>query len=176
MFTRIVVPLDGSALAERALPFAEEMSCMTSAPIHLLRVVDPAPNGLRVYGPMVDGAGYALTERYCQEEAETYLATTMTDLIERAYNPSSEVRIGSPTDEVVLAVKEGDLLVIASHGRAGLPRLVLGSVAEDVLRHSPVPVLLVHTGHAVPVRRGAHAVRTAVVTPSTTCTPLIENP
>ena len=67
------------------------------------------------------------------------------------------MRIGSPTDEVVKSVQTGDLLVVASHGRAGLPRLVLGSVAEDVVRRSPVPVLLVHSGHEAPVRRGIHA-------------------
>jgi nucleotide-binding universal stress UspA family protein len=163
MFERIVVPLDGSPLAELALPFAEEMSCLTGAPIHLIRVVDPVPNGLRVYGSMVDGSGFALTDHAYREEAETYITAMTTDLTERAFNSTSELRVGSPTDEVVNAVKQGDLLIIASHGRAGLPRLVLGSVAEDVIRHSPVPVLLVHTGHPIPERRGTHAVGKAVV-------------
>src|SRR4051812_23633159 len=107
MFKRIVVPLDGSTLAELALPFAEEMSCMTGAPIHLLRVVDPVPNGLRVYGSMVDGSAYIQTEQVYREEAMTYITAITTDLVERAYNPTSEIRIGSPTDEVVSAVMDG---------------------------------------------------------------------
>jgi|tagenome__1003787_1003787.scaffolds.fasta_scaffold20907106_2 nucleotide-binding universal stress UspA family protein len=163
MFQRVVVPLDGSELAELALPFAEEMSCLTGAPIHLVRVVDPAPDGLRVYGAYVDPNAFAVSEHADRIEAETYLAGIAKDLIERAFNPSREVRIGSPTDEVVRSAKPGDLLVVASHGRAGLPRLVLGSVAEDVVRRSPVPVLLVHSGHETPERRGIHSDRRAVV-------------
>ena len=163
MYTRIVVPLDGSELAEHALPFAEEMSCLTGAPIHLVRVIDPIPNGVALYGALVDGAAYALAEQSDRDEAELYLATIAADLSERAFNPSTEVRIGSPSEEVAGGLAGTDLLVIASHGRAGLPRLVLGSVAEDVLRLSPAPVLMVHTGHEAPARRGLHAFRRPVI-------------
>ena len=90
MFQRIVVPLDGSELAELALPFAEEMSCLTGAPIHLVRVIDPAPDGLRVYGSfglLVEAAPLAMTEQTEREEAESYLARVAKDLVERAFNP-----------------------------------------------------------------------------------------
>lgn len=157
MFDRIVVPLDGTELAEHALPFAEEMSGLNGAPIHLIRVVDPIPGGATLYSAMVDGSAYAIANQNDREEAEKYLNGIAKDLIERGFHPTLEVRIGSPTDEVVGAAGPTDLLVLASHGRAGLPRLVLGSVAEDVLRHSPAPVLLVHTGHAAPERKAASA-------------------
>jgi nucleotide-binding universal stress UspA family protein len=153
MFNRIVVPLDGTALAEHALPFAEEMCSLIGSPIHLIRVVEAIPGGATLYSTMVDGSAYAIAAQSDREEADLYLNGIATDLTARGYHPTFEVRVGAPTDEVVGAVQSTDLLVIASHGRAGLPRLMLGSVAEDVLRHSPAPVLLVHTGHAAPERK-----------------------
>jgi len=155
MFDRIVVPLDGTELAEHALPFAEEMSQVIGSPMHLLRVVDPIPGGATLYSAMVDGSAYAIATQNDKDEADRYLHDKAADLIERGFDPTIEVRVGMPTEEVVTAARPTDLLVIATHGRAGLPRLVLGSVAEDVLRHSPAPVLLVHTGHAAPERASA---------------------
>ena len=145
MFNRIVVPLDGTELAERALPFAEEMAALTGTTIHLVRVVDPVPSGVALYGALVDGTAYVEAERADQHEAGQYLDAIADELIARGYQMSCEVRVGPPTEGVVSSLRSTDLLVIASHGRAGLPRLVLGSVAQRVVQHTKLPVLLVRS-------------------------------
>ena len=93
MFNRIVVPLDGTELAEHALPFAEEMSGLIGSPIHLIRVVDPIPGGATLYSTMVDGSAYAIATQTDREEADRYLHKIAADLIERGFQPTLELRV-----------------------------------------------------------------------------------
>lgn len=143
MFERILVALDGSERGERALEPAAELARRLGAPLHLLRVADLT--WLR-FG-MTDAAfeyaslGSELAEE--QREAETYLATVAERLTGDGLTVTSEVRSGFAAREILAASREGDLVVMASHGRGGPTRWLLGSVAEEVTRRSNCPVLLI---------------------------------
>lgn len=144
MYRRIVVPLDGSSLAEKALPQAEELAWLTGASIHLIWVVDYTR--LERYGPYALALEYSAAEPMLAEEhavAVTYLNGVVDRLSAAGLTVDSAVVQGRVARELVAASKPGDVIVMASHGRGGLSRWLLGSVAEDVLRHSAVPVFLV---------------------------------
>ncbi len=143
MFDRIVVALDGSEVSERALPPAEELARRLGAPLHLVRVADPT--WLRFGGNQAALEYAALGEAFADEEREAgdYLRRTLAALRGRGLEATSEVRRGAAATELVAGASPGDLLVMASHGRGGPARWLLGSVAEDVTRRSTAPVLLV---------------------------------
>jgi nucleotide-binding universal stress UspA family protein len=144
MYRRILVPLDGSELAEKALAEAQDLATMMKVPVHLLRVVDFTR--LESYGPYGLAMEYTSFEPILSEEtetAQTYLDEVKSRAEALGLTVTAEVRRGPVTREIVDAASEGDLLVMASHGRGGISRWLLGSVAEDVLRHSRVPILLI---------------------------------
>ena len=127
MYRRIVVPLDGSAFAEQALSEAERMARLAGAPVHLLRVID------------------VLEFEVARETAaaSSYLQTIAERLGKSGLVADIEIRRGQTEREVIAVSRPGDVIVMASHGRGGVPRWFLGSVAEAVVRHATVPVLLV---------------------------------
>ena len=144
MYQRIVVPLDGSSLAEKALPQAEELARLTGTPVHLIWVVDYTR--LERYGPYALALEYSAAEPMLTEEhahAMTYLQDIEARLATAGFTVDSSVVQGRVARELVAASQPGDVIVMASHGRGGLSRWLLGSVAEDVLRHATVPVLLI---------------------------------
>jgi nucleotide-binding universal stress UspA family protein len=144
MFHRIVVPLDGSKLAEAALPAAEEFARLANAPIVLLRVVDFTR--LEQYGPYGLALEYASVEPVLaaeRAEAVKYLEEVCSRLGAKGLSVTFAVRSGPVAREIVAATRPGDVIVMASHGRGGLSRWLLGSVAEDVVRHALVPVMIV---------------------------------
>ena len=145
MYRRIIVPLDGSGLAEEALVQAEGLARLTGASLHLVRVVDYTH--LEGYGPYAPLAvEYASAERVVANEtaaATDYLREIQARLAGGGLAADYEVRRGRIAREVVDATRTGDVVVMASHGRSGVSRWLLGSVAEDVLRHATAPVLLV---------------------------------
>jgi len=135
---RILVPTDGSEGATSALDHAVTIATETDATIHLLAVVDP-------YGLS------SVTER---REVEAELEAVVADAAERVRDvgitAETAVEAGFPHKEILNAV-EGygvDLIAMGTHGRTGLDRYVLGSVAEKVVRLSPVPVLTVRVDAA----------------------------
>lgn len=136
MFTTILVPLDGSPLAERALPHAEVIARATNARIALVRAaqefalpgVDATPGRVKVMA-----------------EAEDYLTAIAERLIAAGLTVDTGVVNDNPTATILseAEIRPADLIVMATHGRGGLGRLVYGSVAEAVLRRTTVPLLLV---------------------------------
>jgi nucleotide-binding universal stress UspA family protein len=149
VYQRIVVPLDGSPLAEEALATATRMAEVTGASLHLVRVVDFTR--LENLGPYAWALEYAGTQQVMDDEAaaaDEYLAAVRQRLGERGLNPTYEVRRGRVVRELTEVARPDDLVVMASHGRTGLARWFLGSVAEEMLRHSRVPVLLVRVAAA----------------------------
>ena len=144
MYRRIVVPLDGSALAERALPEAEKLAGLSGAPLHLVRVVDVAAlHRLAGYGAAIEAAAMVQVLEDEQEAAREYLERMERELAGRGLAVSTDRRRGTAAREIVAATAPGDVVVMATHGRGGMARWFLGSVAEEVARRSPVPVLLV---------------------------------
>jgi nucleotide-binding universal stress UspA family protein len=145
MYNRIVIPLDGSAVAEAALSPAVEFARLSGATIHLVRVVDDT--WLTRYGVIglpvgAESAGDILAEE--QDDATRYLAAMRAQLAQTGIPITTELRRGRAADEIRASVNEGDLLAIATHGRSGLSRFALGSVAEEVSRGMQFPVLLCH--------------------------------
>jgi nucleotide-binding universal stress UspA family protein len=147
MYSRIVVPLDGSGVAEEALAHAREFSRLFDAPLHIIRVAD-AHTLERVAGTGI-GLDYVAVGALLEEEiddAKAYVAAKVEELSDEGMNVTSDIVTGPVSRSIVDSLKAGDLLVMASHGRTGISRWFLGSVAEDVVRHAPVPVLLVRHG------------------------------
>ncbi len=156
MFHRIVVPLDGSALAERALEWATDLARVANVPIHLVRVIDLG----RIDGgaSLVWGLSPWALERALDEEQRAALDSlerTRQRLKDQGVQAFAEVRHGRAPDEIVASVTEDDLVVMSTHGRGGLPRWFLGSVAESVARHAPGPVMLIR---ALPAEKAETAV------------------
>jgi len=144
MYQRLVVPLDGSDIAERSLVEAEKMAALTHAPIHLVRVIDfNGPESFAAYGMMANPSTvtYLLADEV--ESASEYLESVARRITDQGHHVTSEVRRGMASNELIAASKPGDLYVIASHGRSGIARWFMGSVAEEVVRRSSVPVLLI---------------------------------
>ena len=142
MFERIVVGLDGSHVSESALQTGAELAERLGVPLHVIRVVDLA---VVHWGTSEAAEEYAQlsSEMATEREAATrYLDSVCQPLRERGLNLTTEVRTGTAARELVEAVTSRDLLVVASHGRHGLERWLIGSVAEQVARHSPAPVLI----------------------------------
>jgi nucleotide-binding universal stress UspA family protein len=146
--SRIVVPLDGSQLAERALPVARDLSREFAAPVHVVRAVDPASTLPMASG--VFGAGPAVSADVTDliwQEAESDARSTVTAAVSRlqaeGVDASGAILNGSPFFAIREATKPNDLLILTSHGRGGVRRWLLGSVAEKLVREANAPVLLV---------------------------------
>jgi nucleotide-binding universal stress UspA family protein len=152
----ILVPLDGSSLAEAALPKALELAEASDARLILLRAaqahsfpgVDPTNAQVKVV-----------------REAEEYLAGVADRLADLGFKKvECSVWYGSAPYAIVEAARvyKVDLIVMTTHGRSGLGRLILGSVAESVLRGTTTPILLLRTPEApveVPAGKGEAVAR-----------------
>ena len=144
MYARIVVPLDGSELAERVLPTAEAFARLAGAAMHLIRVVDTvALQRIGGYGLAIE---YGAMQTVLADEAAAageYLAGIQADLTARGLTVTTESPLGAVVSAITATARPDDLLVMATHGRGGMARWFLGSVAEAVVRQATVPVLLV---------------------------------
>jgi nucleotide-binding universal stress UspA family protein len=140
---RIVVPLDGSNLSELALPHAMDLADVLGVPVALVRVLDTA-----VLGEAARLGNYAAT-RYVEaidtvrSAASAYLTRHEQTVRDRDIAVSSQLIEGSPANELLGAIREGDLVVMTTHGRSGFSRWLLGSVADKIVRYGAGPVLLV---------------------------------
>lgn len=140
MYRHILVPLDGSAIAEQVLPHVEELAKVLGARVTVLRVTRPVDT--------VGGVPVSTEERWqAEEDAEAipYLQDLEQRLRARGLETTS-ARATGPMPATIIAQASGlgaDLIAMTTHGRGGLKRLALGSVAEEVVRHATCPVLLV---------------------------------
>lgn len=150
LYTEILVPLDGSELAEAVLPHATALARAFGARLTLVRAYTPpatvlvaeAASVLPTAGPMVDPGMYVDAER---GEAEAYLEAVGERLRAEGLEVDWHQPRGSPGEEIVRVAEEAqvDLIAMTTHSRTGLGRLLLSSVADHVLHHAPCPVLLV---------------------------------
>jgi len=134
MIERIVVPLDGSLTAEAILPHGRRILQRHDFEVILVRAVVPAPaeNSILVADASTLGA-------------REYLHGVQERLDREGVRVQSEVRVGSPIGVILDVVEDrkSTMIAMATHGSTGLKRILLGSVAEAVLRKSPVPALVV---------------------------------
>ncbi len=149
---RLVLPLDGSPLAERIIEPAVELGRLTDAKFTLLRVVQPPPPWLPpAAGPDRADVTANLIDRIAagqervRHEAEQYLEGVADGLRQRGLDVQTCVLVEEQPAEGILdeAAREGgDLIALETHGRRGLARLFLGSVADKLVRGGSVPVLV----------------------------------
>jgi nucleotide-binding universal stress UspA family protein len=146
MFKHILVPLDGSGLAETALPAALAFGQSFGSKLTLLRVVRPP----EVSGQSSGGVSYGdfITQLRSQAvaEAEGYLKSQQGMLRQQGVETYTHIAEGNNIAELILDQADSleiDTIVMSTHGRGGLSRWVFGSVADKVLRRANVPVLLI---------------------------------
>lgn len=140
MLRTFVVPLDGSPLAERALPYAIRLAQATQGRLVLTRAaLAPPPRSL-------DGRDWEREQMEAVDEALEYLR----EMAESVSGQVTAVEIAAPygrsVDQILETIQayNADAVVMATHGRTGLPHLLYGSVTEDVLARSSVPVFAVY--------------------------------
>ncbi|MCC7104981.1 MAG: universal stress protein [Chloroflexi bacterium] len=137
----VLVPLDGSELAEEALLAVNQVKDAFGARLMLLRVVPPVTSTLHgpshAYVPFNEDLEVAAAQRYVDHEAAQLTA--------RGYDVKTIVVVGDPARAIGNVAREqrADLIAMATHGKGGLSRLILGSVATATLRHTTVPLLLI---------------------------------
>ena len=141
MFQRIVVPLDGSARAERAVPVAARLARGAGGQVLLLEVVNTPTD---YSGGVIPAASVALEEQVEAEipSAQEYLKKIAASPVMAGIETKTEVLFGLPALSILGATRQGDLLVLCSHDRTGFARWVLGSVAHTLVHQSAVPVLV----------------------------------
>lgn len=142
----ILVPLDGSALAEEALQHATRISRQTGATLTALRVLEPLSRWQRTLS-LEHGKDERRLEAERRAEADHYLAQVQARLqVEQIVN-RAQVYLGGAADAILdLIVKEPiDLVVMSTHGLSGYSRWVYGSVASKVLHSAPCPLLLLRS-------------------------------
>ena len=140
LYDRILVPTDGSAEGRRAVAHALDLASVHDADVHALYVVDTASYAGMPMETSWEGVGELLRDDATKAVAEVESLAAETDL-----DVETAVAEGSPSKEIIRYAEDNgcDLIVMGTHGRGGIDRLLLGSVAEKVVRGSSVPVLTV---------------------------------
>ena len=138
----VVTPLDGSRLAEAALPYAEALATRLGLEMKLIQVV---PFLAMAYSGFDSHIYDTKLEEQLEEDARGYLARMEEGLRGRGIAVSSTVVRGYPAVQIMELTQatEGSLVVMSTHGRSGMKRWILGSVADRVLRASGRPVYLI---------------------------------
>ncbi|MBI2888279.1 MAG: universal stress protein [Chloroflexi bacterium] len=149
MYKRIVVPLDGSKIAEAALPHVVEIAKALGAEVVLLRVIQP---GGLIQGRYVLPPGPAkLLSQELERSAQRYLDRAGGDLEQGGLRTQKVVVTGPVADSIVdwATHHNADLIALTSHGLGRAARWVFGSVADRLLQSSPVPLLVIRASHEV---------------------------
>ena len=144
MYSRILVPLDGSDLAEQALPYAVALADVLDSPVVLLRVpenIHPLGHDDFDFSSSLQG----MSAEDLKKESVDYLDGVASRLRNQGLKVSAKVRTGEAADLIVeeAAFEEDTIVIMASRGRSGIARWVMGSVADAVLRGVEGPLLLV---------------------------------
>lgn len=143
MFAHLLVPLDGSKLAETALPLALAIAGRFESTITLLRVVHP-PHYMTSSNDFAQI--YVSLREDMLEEATAYIQLKQNDLLAGGFIINGRIAEGESIAEVVLNAADAlgvDAIVMSTHGRGGMKRWVFGSVADKILQQAHVPILLV---------------------------------
>lgn len=162
MFKRILVPLDGSTRAEKAIPVAARLARASGGTI-LLAQVATIPVMYESYGGVSYIAEIIETE---MKNAEDYLNTMTQSETLKDIQVETNALVGTPAQTLLsmATLFKADLIVMTSQGKTGMKRWMLGSVAQKIARHSPIPVLVMHETGTTPVgtRRDSSPVRALV--------------
>lgn len=136
---KVLIPVDFSSTTEQLVEFGFYVAGKFSASVHLLYVVEPFPADAMIGATMVTDY---------REQAFTTATKRMEELVEEVRttypDSSGEVVSGDPAEEIAAKAGSGDcnLIVISTHGAKGLERILLGSVAERVVKRAACPVMV----------------------------------
>lgn len=142
MYKKILVPLDGSQLAEAVLPHAEALAKSDHAEIIILRVPTTPASEFIARDPGVA----SLIRQSMMEEVEEYVHDKVAMIEEEHIKATGMTREG-PVPEVILEVADethADMIAMSTHGRSGIQRWLMGSVADKIVHHTHIPVMLIH--------------------------------
>jgi nucleotide-binding universal stress UspA family protein len=140
LFRRILVPVDFSAPSRHALKIAVDLAAEHGGRVHVVHAVtpyylapdaSPSPGAFVEPGPLIEASRNTLAKEVARVVGR------------RRVKVRSEVALGEPVQVILNSARGSDSIVMATMGRTGLERLLIGSVAERVVRHSPIPVLSV---------------------------------
>ena len=143
MYKSMLVALDGSPWAESVIPFIEQIAGPLDLQVILLHVVQPLPiNALTALGRSAED-----DLRVRTAEAHDYLAHLVAELRGKGIRARAEVRAGDPCLEILAGARDtgSDIIGMSTHGRGGLSRMLIGSVADAVQRQAEIPVFLMRT-------------------------------
>lgn len=142
MFKKILVPLDGSSLSESVFPWLRSMLAQTSEKpeILLVRSYEP-PSMVYLLPELAIPTSHAFDDEGLGEAILAYLKQKSEELFD--LKVTYQLLVGDPASEILAQAEEADLILMASHGRGGLGRWLLGSVATKVARGATVPVMVV---------------------------------
>ena len=171
MYTQILVPLDGSEIAEKALSHAQGLAKTYGATVHLLQVFTRHPSGGHPRGSSPDGGGtigglraplaggipkgLEVNKRSMElarqlrevniQEAQEYLEHVATQLKKEVVDVNTDIHEGEPHEHITEYAKQHgvDLIVMSSHGHGGVKRLIMGSTTDRVIRSAAAHVLVV---------------------------------
>ena len=137
MYKKILVTLDGSETAEEILPHIQALSS-SDGEVHLLRVA---------MAHTLPGVDPTDAQAKVVREGEDYLKAVEDRLKQKGIKVESHVRYGHPAEEILdhIEHRDVDLIAMTTHGRSGVGRWLMGSVAEKVVRSCPIPVLVVRS-------------------------------
>jgi universal stress protein A len=139
-FKKILAPLDFSEHSMQALRGAWELSRDNNAELHILHVVAPHHSFI----PAVEPSREAAREAGVVQQTEQELARIKKDDFGNSPRITTSVAVGPPVTAICQYVSDNkiDLIVVSTHGRTGAEHMLIGSVAEKLVRHSPCPVLV----------------------------------
>lgn len=141
-YRHLLAPTDFSEPSRHALDVAADLAVVFGAKLTLVHAFE-------VPGYAYAGINYAPVDLVTplQDAAKDLLARALEATRQKVPAAEAVLRLGAPWDEVLAVAKEtgADLIVMGTHGRSGIKHVLLGSVAEKVVRHSPIPVLTIRT-------------------------------
>ena len=149
MFSKVLVPLDGSKVGEAALPAIEQLisklAAGTKVDVVLIGVITLLRHWV-VVGEASAPVSYTEEElNLIKKRVQDYLVKTGEALKKRGVSIQTMVSTGNAADEIIKAAADtnADLIAMSTHGRSGLRRLAFGSITDKVMHHSSIPVLMV---------------------------------
>lgn len=154
MYKKILVPLDGSKVAETVLPYARELADNLQSNVELLGVAEPVLAGIHDY---VYKKHHVSVDEAIKKQTEGYLNQTATYFKGLPGTVTAQVVSGYPADQIIAEAKKepSTLIAMSTHGRSGVGRWALGSVADKVLHSLGTPILLVRGKEEKPAQASA---------------------
>lgn len=137
-YQRLMIPTDGSQTSQRALEKGIQLASSMDAHVTGLYVIDNS-----AYAAFPGDIEWSQIKDMLAKESEKALQMVEEACQQAGIDCSVHVREGDPAEEIIAASQDYDLIVMGTHGRSGLEHLLLGSVAEKVIRHAEKPVLVV---------------------------------